>query len=118
MLSVTANDSKGLDTDFKRPVLALNTMPVAQTISGTSASSRHAQSKFVPLSAADATLGKVFSLGTRQQKHYEEAMQQQRVEVLPHLVLASVPVTVIFLTEGFFYHFKMNLLGFSVHNRI
>lgn len=106
MLSVTANDSKGLDTDFKRPVLALNTMPVAQTISGTSASSRHARSKFVPLSAAYATLGKVFSLDANQQKHHEEATQQQRAEVLHHLVLASVPVTVGFRTEGFFHHFN------------
>lgn len=67
------SDSKGLDTDFKRPVLALNTMPVPQTISDTSVSLRHAWSKFVPLSAADATLGKDFSLDTRQQKHHEEA---------------------------------------------
>lgn len=66
MLSVTANDSKGLDTDFKSPALALNTMPVAQTIGGTSASLRRAWSKFVPPSVTDATFGKVFSLDTRQ----------------------------------------------------
>lgn len=68
----------------------------------------------MPCSAADATLGKDFSLDTRQQKHHEEGTQLQRAEVLPPLPLASVPVAVGYPTQGFFHHFKFNLLEFSV----
>ena len=56
----------------------------------------------MPLPGADATLGRVFALDTRQQKHHGEATQQQRVEVPPHLVLTSGPIALSFPTEDFF----------------